>query len=309
MGGFLVHLRRARKRIRPGAPSVFRSTAALCDNRLRRGTPMTHLQIEQREMGSLRQGYSRGVRRFEIASICVFALAMSWLAWRILPLAMRSPWLSLSAFMAGFVLADFVSGVVHWAADTWGTPEWPIIGKALIRPFREHHVDQKEITRHDFIETNGNNCFISIFPTLAACLTPLNGGLSAFCVQLTFALCFAVFGTNQFHKWSHMDEPPRTVRLLQRANLILPPEHHAVHHAAPYTKYYCITVGWLNEALFRIRFFALLEKLISAVTGLIPREDDLGAAAALQLANEAPSPLPQLPRLDAPAASPLKLDG
>jgi len=35
-----------------------------------------------------------------------------------------------------------------------------------------------------------------------------------------------------------------------------------VHHTAPYAKYYCITVGWLNEALFRLRFFQTLEKLI-----------------------------------------------
>ena len=256
------------------------------------------LQIEQRQKAELREGYSRGVRRFEIASIVVFAAAMAWLGWRILPSVIRDPWLALSAFMAGFVLADFVSGFVHWAADTWGTPEWPLLGKALIRPFREHHVDQKEITRHDFIETNGNNCFISIAPTIFACLWPISGGLSAFGTQLIFSLCFAVFGTNQFHKWSHMDEPPKLVAFLQRMNLILPPEHHATHHTAPYAKYYCITVGWLNEALYRLRFFQILEKAISAMTGLIPREDDIGAKAALVVAAEPPPPLPQLPRLE-----------
>ena len=238
--------------------------------------------IRQRDKTSLREGYSPAVRRFEIASIAAFAVAMAWLAFRILPRVFESPWLALTAFMLGFVAADFVSGFVHWAADTWGTPEWPIIGKALIRPFREHHVDQKEITRHDFIETNGNNCFISIAPAVGAALLPQDW---FFLPAMMFALCFAIFGTNQFHKWSHMDSPPAAVRLLQRANLILPPDHHAVHHTAPYAKYYCITVGWLNEALFRTRFFQFLERVISATTGLVPREDDIGKEAALAIAE------------------------
>jgi ubiquitin-conjugating enzyme E2 variant len=67
---------------------------------------------------------------------------------------------------------------------------------------------------------------------------------------------------------------------LQRAGLILPRDHHSVHHAAPFAKYYCITVGWLNEPLHRIAFFPALERAVTAITGLLPREDDIGARAA-----------------------------
>lgn len=38
----------------------------------------------------------------------------------------------LLAALAGIFSADFASGFAHWAADTWGSIELPIIGK--VRP-------------------------------------------------------------------------------------------------------------------------------------------------------------------------------
>jgi Lipid desaturase domain len=76
------------------------------------------------------------------------------------------------------------------------------------------------------------------------------------------------------------------VQLLQRSRLILSPEHHADHHAAPHTRNYCITVGWLNGPLRAVRFFETLERTITAVTGAVPREDDLGSDVALKVVAE-----------------------
>ncbi|EQA44581.1 kua-ubiquitin conjugating enzyme hybrid localization domain protein [Leptospira broomii serovar Hurstbridge str. 5399] len=57
---------------------------------------------------------------------------------------------------------DFISGFVHFLGDSFGNERTPYIGKVFIFPFREHHADPKGITRHDFVETNGNNCLVSL---------------------------------------------------------------------------------------------------------------------------------------------------
>ena len=244
--------------------------------------------IQQRSKQVLREGYTLAMRRFELRSIAAYMTIMALLVVRLAPGWAASPWLALTAFMLGYVFADFTSGFVHWAADTWGTPEWPWVGQALIRPFREHHVDQKEITRHDFIETNGNNCFVSLVPGLIALLLPQGAGRAGtmFASTFIFSLILWTLFTNQFHKWAHLDAPAPWMDRLQRWHLILPRDHHQIHHTPPYAKYYCITVGWLNEPLHRVRFFPLMETLVSAVTGLVPREDDIGKKAALSLVEQ-----------------------
>src|SRR6185369_7879676 len=54
----------------------------------------------------------------------------------------------LAAAVGGFIAADFISGLVHWLFDTWGSPGTPVVGKTFIVPFRVHHTDPVDITRH-----------------------------------------------------------------------------------------------------------------------------------------------------------------
>lgn len=140
------------------------------------------------------------------------------------------------AAVAGWALADLASGLVHWAGDRLG-----------IRPFREHHDDPRAMTRHDFVETNGASC-IGCLPLLAAApvlsLHPLLHALVLF-------TAIGALLSNQCHKWAHMAGAgvPRTVRLLQRLRLILPPEAHRRHHAPPHDRHFCTASGWLNRPL------------------------------------------------------------
>lgn len=214
----------------------------------------------------LAAGYSGSFRKVEILSIALFFALFAAQIARLAAPAARAPGLAL---LLGWIAADFVTGLVHWGGDTWGTPEWPVLGPSFIRPFREHHVDQKAITRHDFVEVNGANCMVSLPILLAAFL--LSPG---FWLAFLMSLVFWVFATNQIHKWAHQDAPSAFARALQRAGLVLSPENHSRHHSAPYDRYYCITTGWLNAPLAAIGFYRILERVIGAMTGALPRASD-----------------------------------
>jgi plasmanylethanolamine desaturase len=172
-------------------------------------------------------------------------------------------WLELILYALGaYVAADFVSGMVHFLADNFGNPETPILGRLFIFPFREHHVDAKAITRHSFAETNGANCLVSLTPMIYFYYA--SAPVADFTFRF-FMVCFffSIFMTNQIHKWAHMDHPPALVALLQRLHLILPPDHHGIHHTVPYDKYYCITCGWLNPVLGSLHFFQALKRVLT----------------------------------------------
>src|SRR5690606_28663165 len=139
--------------------------------------------------------------------------------------------------------ADFASGLVHWGFDTWGSESTPAVGKTFIVPFRVHHSDPLDITRHGFVATNGHNCLVSIPVLVAALALPPGGVWSAPLATFVLLLTLGVFGTNQFHKWAHDENAGPVVRWLQDRGLILGREHHDLHHAAPYDRHYCITTG------------------------------------------------------------------
>ena len=142
----------------------------------------------------------------------------------------------LLAALCGWLIADLLSGLAHWALDRFGDAQTPVIGPILIRPFREHHKDATAITRHDFVETNGASA-------LGASALFLFGN------EVLFFTALGVLAANQCHKWAHQRSVPALVRVAQRLRLILPLEAHRRHHAAPHDRHYCTASGWMNRPL------------------------------------------------------------
>jgi ubiquitin-conjugating enzyme E2 variant len=239
-------------------------------------------------------------KAIELAAVCAFfaLVLLNGLRFRAGPglLGWQTPIAALLALGA----ADFLSGVVHWMADTWGSEEAPWIGPRFLRPFRVHHIDPHAMVRGDFLETNGNNAFIALPFLLGALALPLTGALTRFVAVFLVALGVWGFATNQIHKWAHMRHPPVVARWLQGCGLILPPHHHEVHHAAPFATHYCITTGWWNRPLAAIGFFLTLERGMSALTGWTPRNYELSPPAG---AAPLPAAMPESAVEDVPLPS------
>jgi len=249
------------------------------DNYMDKNTP----ELKKVKKEILKQHYGPIKRAFEIFFVCSVLVAipivlyniLSHIGWNSLPLLVIGA-------VCGALFADFMSGLVHWGADTWGTLDWPLVGGTFIRSFREHHVAPTEMCEHDFFETNGDNFMLSLIPlfifsrkdlfwssnTEEVPLVEIFSGM----FWLTAALYIAM--TNQFHKWAHAPKPSALVTLLQNCWLILPRFHHSLHHRPAFEGHYCITTGWLNPLFDGTKFWRMLENMVIKVTGLVPREDD-----------------------------------
>jgi ubiquitin-conjugating enzyme E2 variant len=212
---------------------------------------------------------SAGIRIVEAVLICIAALLLLELAldaWRSLR-QVGHWWLLVPMGVLGLVSADFASGTLHWLCDRFFRADTPLLGRMLIRPFREHHVDPVDITRHDLLELHGNSCIPVIAVLGCASLLP---GSSTDPVRLAFDLWLGFFlaaslATNQFHMWAHAPAVPAGVRWLQRHGLILSAERHQRHHRGDFDRSYCMTLGVLNPWLDRVDFFGKVERRIRAL--------------------------------------------
>jgi ubiquitin-conjugating enzyme E2 variant len=238
------------------------------------------LRFSRIRIPKLRRGRSRHTAsEFELRYVEVFwvSLAIGLVtghAVRLGGIQEVCSWPSLVFAVLALPVADFVSGLVHWAFDTWGNEKTFWIGPRLIRPFRVHHDKPKDLLGSHFFTTNSDAALANLPFLLIAFCMPL--GTEGGRLAALFLVCVGTCGlpTSQIHKWAHAARPPHWVAWLQRRRLILGPAHHTRHHAAPHTLNYCITTGWCNRFLDRIGFFPRLERVVSRITGWTPRHED-----------------------------------
>ena len=173
---------------------------------------------------------------------------------------------------AGYLLADLLTGLVHWFCDTFFDETTPIIGPGLIASFREHHRDPLLMTRHGFLELTGSS-FRGLAPLLAVFVW--RGDLvPAFANAFVLALSAGAVSTNLLHRWAHDPAASAFARTLQRLGVVLTPERHAKHHAPPYAAAYCVTTGWMNPLCERLKIWSRAEAVLVAIGVPASRDHD-----------------------------------
>ena len=210
--------------------------------------------IERRLLGSY--DYPTSHRVFELFFSLVFVVLFVVVGRRVTAglldgLSIVGGLLCIVAVLVAYGSADLMSGVVHFLFDTFGSPQTRVIGQKFVKPFRDHHDDPAAMARGDFIAVNGDNLFVCLLLLVPAAIW-FDGAEHIVSGSFLMAFVVAVVITNQIHKWTHMPEVPRLVRIAQASGVILSPERHSVHHTDPFDRDYCITWGRLNPVLNRL---------------------------------------------------------
>ena len=185
--------------------------------------------------------------------------------------------LGVGGVAAGTYAADLVSGLLHWAFDTWFDEDAGPL-RRMVYLVREHHLRPARIFRYRLRDEAG---ILSWFAFGLAGPVYLVAALS----KVTAGRCAAVVGALtmateivlmlEFHKVGHRVRRGRGVRALQRARLLLSPEDHLRHHSADHDVNYCLITGVADRTLGRLGLFRGLERAITAVTGAQPRVNDV----------------------------------
>ena len=165
--------------------------------------------------------------------------------------------------------ADFVSGLFHWAEDTWGTADTPIWGPVFVRPNLEHHSEPSAMMRKHWLANNG----ILFSVTLAA--LALAWAMNGLSWQLVVFALTAGMG-QQAHRFAHAPRHklPGVVRFLQRLRILQTAQHHWQHHKAPHNVNYCPLTPWLNPVLDGMGFWRGLERLLSPLLGPVRTDEE-----------------------------------
>src|SRR5437879_3206842 len=56
--------------------------------------------------------------------------------------------------IATVLVADFVSGLVHWLEDAYGHEDWPIIGRLVTQPNILHHHNPRYFVKHSWLRSS-----------------------------------------------------------------------------------------------------------------------------------------------------------
>ncbi len=166
------------------------------------------------------------------------------------------------------LIADFISGFVHWLEDAYARPEMPLVGK-IAEENLLHHSKPRDFLKKNWWQSSYDLIGIGLVVCAGAWL--IYGSVN---VWLLLLLVISI-NANQIHKWAHQNrtERPWLISKLQDWKVLQGARQHGKHHSGHKNTYYCVITNVLNPVLERARFWVGLETLILLVTGVTRRQD------------------------------------
>ncbi|MEP7100512.1 MAG: fatty acid desaturase CarF family protein [Burkholderiales bacterium] len=166
------------------------------------------------------------------------------------------------------LMADFVSGVVHWAEDAYARfkpqRKLPLINTIALDNDL-HHRRPRDFLARSWWASSWDLALIGLALLAAA---QAFGFLS--CALLVFVVL--TVNANQMHKWTHRNprENPWWVTQLQRVYVLQTPRHHGRHHSGEKNSHYCVVTNFLNPLLEEVSFWRRLERGVDRLRGRAP---------------------------------------
>jgi len=176
-------------------------------------------------------------------------------------------WIS-SQIILAWLLADFLSGVIHWFQDRYCKRHWPIIGDIFVKPNDIHHVTPRSFTDDGFLLRNWASFAVA---TMCGVLFWATGALNWFTGGFTVASSFM---PTQAHYWAHRTAKQNgpLITKLQLLGVIQSGRQHWCHHRGNKDKFFCTMTDYMNPILEKIQFFPLIESAIYKLTRIKPKQ-------------------------------------
>ena len=110
---------------------------------------------------ALASGYTRLQHVMNVLGLAAVCVVAAWVGVHVASFRPGGVELFIGV-LAAWVITDFACGVIHWAGDTWGRTDMPVLGRMFVRTFREHHVDPRAITRHGIVQLLGEQALVAV---------------------------------------------------------------------------------------------------------------------------------------------------
>ena len=166
------------------------------------------------------------------------------------------------------LLADFISGIVHWAEDAYIRRDTPFVGRWIGEANIEHHFKPRAFIKRSWWASSWDLVTVSTLVIVGSWwLNVLTWKIWLFSVLTANA--------NQTHKWAHQSrvENGRLVAFFQQIRVLQTQRHHARHHTGQKDSNYCSITNFLNPFLEEINFWRCMEAVVLKVFGVSRKLD------------------------------------